>query len=66
MNFKNFLGNEKVKEQISYLINSSRLPHAIIIEGEEGTGKRTLRAKLPALSFAEEAGKSPAAPALNA
>lgn len=48
MNFKYFLGNEKVKEQISYLINSSRLPHAIIIEGEEGTGKRTLAREIAA------------------
>lgn len=42
MKFKNFLGNQKVKEQLSALMNSGRLPHAIIIEGEEGIGKRTL------------------------
>lgn len=42
MNFKCFLGNERVKEQLSFLMSSSRLPHAIIIEGEEGSGKRTL------------------------
>lgn len=41
MNFTDFVGNEKVKEQLSYLRQSNRLPHAIIIEGEEGLGKRT-------------------------
>ncbi len=40
MNFNHFLGNEKVKEQISFLLNSGRLPHAIILEGETGIGKR--------------------------
>lgn len=41
MIFTDFVGNEKVKEQLSYLQESNRLPHAIIIEGEEGLGKRT-------------------------
>ncbi len=42
MNFNHFLGNEKVKEQLSFLMASERLPHAIVIEGDEGIGKRTL------------------------
>lgn len=42
MNFVNFAGNEKVKQQLSFLQQSGRLPHAIVIEGEEGLGKRTL------------------------
>ena len=42
MNFNDFLGNEKIKEQLSVLIETKRLPHAIILEGEEGMGKRTL------------------------
>lgn len=42
MNFVNFVGNEKVKQQLSFLQQSGRLPHAIVIEGEEGIGKRTL------------------------
>ena len=59
MNFKYFLGNEKVKEQISYLINSSRLPHAIIIEGEEGTGKRTLAREIAAALVCRGSGEAP-------
>lgn len=48
MNFKKFLGNEKVKEQISYLMNSKRLPHAIMIEGENGIGKTTFAREIAA------------------
>ncbi len=59
MNFKNFLGNEKVKEQISYLINSSRLPHAIIIEGDEGTGKRTLAREIACALVCRGSGEKP-------
>ena len=46
----NFIGNEKVKKQLEYLMESGRLPHAIVIEGDEGLGKRTL-AKEIALSL---------------
>lgn len=35
-------GNERTRESLLKLINTRRLPHAMIIEGEEGTGKRTL------------------------
>lgn len=42
MKFVRFAGNEKVKRQLTYLQESGRLPHAFVIEGEEGLGKRTL------------------------
>ncbi len=42
MNLSRFLGNETVKEQLSFLLASGRLPHAILLVGEEGIGKRTL------------------------
>lgn len=42
MKFFDFVGNEKIKEQLTFLQSSNRLPHAIIIEGDEGLGKRTL------------------------
>ncbi len=48
MNFSEFLGNEKIKEQLSYMLSSGRLPHAIVIEGENGIGKRTLARELAA------------------
>ncbi len=41
MQFTDFIGNDKAKQLIKYQVCSNRLPHAIIIEGEEGLGKRT-------------------------
>jgi len=48
MNFTYFLGNKKIKEQLSCLLFSSRLPHAIILEGEDGIGKKTLAREIAA------------------
>lgn len=41
MKLTNFIGNEKVIDRLSKLIESGRFPHALIIEGEEGIGKKT-------------------------
>lgn len=54
MNFAGFKGNEKIKQQLEYLIASSRLPHAIILEGEEGIGKRTLAREIALNLFCRE------------
>lgn len=40
--FDSFLGNEKLIERLKRDVRSSRLSHAYIIEGTEGSGKRTL------------------------
>lgn len=37
-------GNDRVKDSLLKLIPARRLPHALIIEGDHGTGKRTLAA----------------------
>ena len=50
MKFEEFIGNQRVKEQLEILIEASRFPHALIIEGDEGIGKKTL-AKEIALSL---------------
>ncbi len=42
MRFIDFTGNEKIKNQLTFLSESGRLPHAVILEGEEGLGKHTL------------------------
>lgn len=36
------IANERVKESVDLLISTRRIPHAIIIEGDEGTGRKTL------------------------
>ena len=36
------IANERVRESVDLLISTRRIPHAIIIEGDEGTGRKTL------------------------
>lgn len=42
MKLTDFVGNNSIKEELTHSFNTDTLPHAIIIEGEKGTGKRTL------------------------
>ncbi len=42
MNFGDFVGNSEVIGRLSTMLSQSRLPHAIIIEGAPGSGRRTL------------------------
>lgn len=42
MKLSDFVGNKIVKKELEQAFLSDTLPHAIIIEGEKGTGKRTL------------------------
>ncbi|MGN1201937.1 MAG: ATP-binding protein [Eubacterium sp.] len=37
-----FAGNERIIEQLGCLLDSKRFPHAVVIEGAQGLGKRTL------------------------
>ncbi len=37
-----FISNERIIDQLGCLIDSGRFPHAVVIEGEQGLGKRTL------------------------
>ena len=50
MRFESIIGNQKLKEQLEILLETGRFPHAVIIEGDEGLGKKTL-AKEIALSL---------------
>ncbi len=58
MNF-HFVGNAKLKEQIEYLITGQRLPHAIILEGEDGLGKRTLAKEIAMILQCRSEGEKP-------
>lgn len=42
MEFPGFLGNEEIKAALSAAFSSRRFPHALILQGEPGSGKRTL------------------------
>ncbi|MDR1563805.1 MAG: hypothetical protein LBS74_02500 [Oscillospiraceae bacterium] len=42
MNFSGFAGNQALKNRISELFSSNRFPHAVILEGEKGLGKKRL------------------------
>ena len=48
---KKLIGNEKLKKTIAEYIKCSRLPQAIIIEGEQGLGKHTAAAYLAAAAL---------------
>ena len=42
MRFDRFAGNTRVKQQLNALEGAGRMPHAFLLEGESGCGKRTL------------------------
>lgn len=46
-------GNDRVKDSLLKLISARRLPHAMIIEGNSGTGKRTLAAYIAKAALCE-------------
>ena len=49
-------GNENVKSAVVSAINARRLPHAIMIEGEDGLGKHTLANFLASAAVCEAGG----------
>lgn len=42
MRFEGFYGNDRTKEILSGMFDSRRIPHAILIDGPQGAGKKTL------------------------
>lgn len=59
MKFIDFIGNERAKNQLDFLYASGRFPHAIIIEGDEGLGKRTFAREIALNLFCKSAEHAP-------
>ena len=61
MQFQNFVGNAALKSALSGAFSRRRLPHAILLQGESGLGKRTL-ARILANAVVCRSGNSELAP----
>lgn len=58
MRFDGFAGNTEVKQQLSLAFEEDRLPHALILEGAAGCGKRTLAGILAKAAVCTAANKA--------
>jgi DNA polymerase-3 subunit delta' len=59
MRFEGFYGNNNAKGQLSAAFDSDRQPHAILIDGPEGSGKRTLAGIIAQAAVCEGGGELP-------
>lgn len=59
MDFSDFLGNPGVKSALSDAFSSGRFPHAILLQGEPGTGRRTLAGHIARALVCREKGRAP-------
>lgn len=51
------VGNEKIKQSVDNSVRENRIPHAIIIEGDKGTGRHTLADFLSRAAVCDEESK---------
>ena len=59
MDLTGFLGNPGVKSALSEAFSSGRFPHAILFQGEPGTGRRTLASLVARALVCREKDKAP-------
>ena len=46
--FNKIFGNDALKKRIGAAVDSSKIPHAMLIVGDEGTGKLTMAKEIAA------------------
>ncbi len=56
--FEGLFGNDAVKQRLSASVRSGALPHAFLIDGQDGSGKRTLAYELAAALSCENKGST--------
>ncbi len=54
-----FAGNEAVKAQLSARLSGGRFPHAVLVEGPTGSGRRTLCRLIAAAALCHDHGEKP-------
>lgn len=59
MIFQDFPGNNEIKEQLSRLFEEDRIPHAVILEGTPGSGRRVLAGILARAAVCTGEGERP-------
>jgi DNA polymerase-3 subunit delta' len=59
MRFDGFLGNARAKELISGEFDRGRVPHAVLIDGPQGSGRRTLAGLIARAALCEGGGELP-------
>lgn len=59
MRFEGFCGNTQTKKTLSGLFDRGRIPHAVLIDGPDGCGKKTLARIIAAAAVCESDGEKP-------
>ncbi len=59
MRWDGFVGNDGAKAQLGAAVDSGRLPHALLIEGPRGSGKRTLAKLFAKAAVCTDGGQVP-------